>query len=96
MESSILKRAEEFILEKMKRKRWQKIVAVLAAFVILVTVWILLKPATATTKKTYCELEEHTHIEECYERTLICEKAGTEDDSTGGSTSGGSSEDSES
>ena len=96
MESSILKRAEEFILEKMKRKRWQKIVAVLAAFVILVTVWILLKPATATTKKTYCELEEHTHIEECYERTLICEKAGTEDDSTGGSTSGGSSEDSDS
>ncbi len=92
MESSILKKAEAFILEKVRRKRWQKIVAVLAAFVILVTVWILLKPATATTKQTYCGLEEHTHTDDCYERTLICEKAGTED-STGGGTSGGSSED---
>lgn len=87
MDSSIKKRAGEFLQEKSRRRRWQKTVAVLAVLVIFATVWVLLVPASALVKRVYCGMEEHIHDDACYELVLVCgyadEALGEADGETG-------------
>lgn len=73
MESSIFKKAGEFLAQKSKRRNWQVAVAALGIVVIVSTAYVLSKPAQTLVKETYCGMEEHEHTEECYEQTLVCE-----------------------
>lgn len=80
MESSVLKKAGKFLREQGKNKRWRKVLTVLGAVVVFVTAYILLMPAVALEQKPVCELEEHTHTEECYGQILTCGKVGVGDE----------------
>ena len=80
MESSILKRAGRFLREQSKNKRWRRVLTVLGACVVFVTAYVLLMPAVALQRKTPCELEEHTHTEECYGQLVTCGRTGTGDE----------------
>ena len=48
------------------------IVTALAVIVVVVTAYVLSKPAQTLVKDTYCGIEEHTHSEECYSQELVC------------------------
>lgn len=80
MESSIWKKAGRFLREQGKNKRWRKILTVLGAVVVFVTAYILLMPAVAIERKNICELDEHTHTDECYGQILTCGKVGVGDE----------------
>lgn len=80
MESSIWKKAGRFLREQVKNRRWRKILTVLGAVVVFVTAYILLMPAVAIERKNVCELEEHTHTDECYGQVLSCGKVGKGDE----------------
>lgn len=49
-----------------RKKRWQKIVLILAAVVVFCTTYALILPAVTMEKNTSCGKEEHTHSEGCY------------------------------
>ena len=78
MDSSIFKKASEYLGEKNKHRQWKVTVTALAAVVVIATAYILSKPAQTLVNDTYCGVEEHTHTEECYSRELICEYADLE------------------
>lgn len=80
MESSMLKKAAKYLRESGKNKRWRKVLTVLGAAVVFVTAYVLLMPAVAIERKTVCELEEHTHTEECQGQILACGKVGAGDE----------------
>lgn len=61
-----------------KAKRWQKIVALLAALAVFATVYALILPAITLSPDTYCGYEEHTHGEECYQTVTTCTQPLTE------------------
>ena len=60
---------------------WRKIVTVLASVAVFCVTYALILPAITKEEKTFCELEEHEHTEECYklQPVLIC-GFGSEDD----------------
>lgn len=49
------------------RQIWKKILIVLAAITVFITVYMLILPAVTQEAPTYCGYEEHKHSEECYE-----------------------------
>ncbi len=62
-----------------KRKIWQRVVTVLACFVVFCTTYALILPAitmetTADPNAIYCGAEGHTHGEDCYDAnlSLVC------------------------
>ncbi|MBQ0037624.1 MAG: hypothetical protein KBS74_03030 [Clostridiales bacterium] len=64
-----------------RRKSRRKVVAVLAAAVMLCTIYALIMPAATVQSKTFCGMDEHPeHTDECYkvEKVLICENADKE------------------
>ena len=77
----------EYVSAHHKHKNWRKIVTILAAIVVFVTVYALIMPAATMQGKTYCGYEEHVeHTDECYTetKTLICtisDQAHVHDDS---------------
>lgn len=59
----------------MRKKRWQRVVAVLASITVFCTTYALILPAITMEEPTYCGFEEHVeHKDECYseKETLIC------------------------
>ncbi len=60
-----------------RRSRWHKLVYGMAMIVVFCTTYALILPAITmeTGDKSICGLEEHVHIEECYEeqQRLFCE-----------------------
>ncbi len=72
MDSSIFKKASEYLGEKNKHRQWKVAVTALAAVVVITTAYILSKPAQTLATDVYCGVEEHTHVEECYGQELIC------------------------
>lgn len=65
----------------MEHKRYQRILATLAVFAMLFCDLNVSSFAEGNTEaeedriRTICGLEEHTHTDECYEKTLICGRA---------------------
>ena len=59
-----------------KKKRWRKIVSVMAAIVVFITTYALILPAVTLEVPPDCGLEEHTHTDECRsaDGALICGK----------------------
>ena len=74
METSILKKAGEFLLERSRCRQWYRCVTGMAAVVVFVTVYALILPAITLEKDALCGQEEHTHTEDCYEEVLTCDQ----------------------
>ena len=53
------------------KRRWQRIVVALSAFVVFCTVYMLILPAMTMERETYCGMQEHEHGEGCYEIVSI-------------------------
>lgn len=77
MRREIQQMIEKLYKQYVKRKRWHKVVMALAAVVVFCTTYALVLPAI--TLETKCGIEEHIHVENCYEkvvsettRTLAC------------------------
>ena len=67
--------ASKYVEAHGRKKRWHKVVTVLAAVVIFCTTYALIMPAVTMQGKTYCGMEEHIkHTDECYKqvKTLTC------------------------
>ena len=60
----MLRQATEYAKRHYRKKRWQKVVTVLAAVVVFCTTYALILPAITMEKD--CEIPEHTHTEACY------------------------------
>lgn len=80
MDNKILAWASGYLQEQRRRRKWHKVVQVLAAVVVFCTTYALILPAITLEHGPVCGQEEHVHTEECYteERTLICGKEETE------------------
>ncbi len=66
--------------EHRRRRRWQRVMGVLAALVVFCTTYALILPAITMTGATICGIEEHTHTEACYtvreaQPRLVCTAA---------------------
>ncbi|MBR3785961.1 MAG: Cna B-type domain-containing protein [Firmicutes bacterium] len=61
--------AEVFAMRRLKDKKRQRIVIILAAIVVFCTTYALILPAITSEANPICGLEEHQHIESCYEST---------------------------
>ena len=66
---------EKIYRQYVKKKRWHKVVMVMAAIVVFCTTYALVLPAI--TMETVCGMEEHTHEAACYanedmEGLLVC------------------------
>ena len=56
----------------MRKKRWQRVVAVLASVTVFCTTYALILPAITMEEPTYCGFEEHVeHKDECYSEKEI-------------------------
>ena len=54
-----------------RHKRWKGIVSILACMVVFCTVYALILPALTAEGTLHCGKEEHTHIEDCYEKEKV-------------------------
>lgn len=72
MESSVFKKAGKYLLERKKQIRWKAFVSAFAVMVTLGTIVMLAMPAATLEKEAHCGIEEHVHMDECYEQVLIC------------------------
>lgn len=70
--ADFLKRTNEYSVKHKRRKRWYKIVSILASIVVFCTVYALILPAITMEKDPICGFEEHSHDQACYEKKLIC------------------------
>lgn len=65
MKKDALQGAEKYTKAHQRKKRWYRVVTVLACVVVFCTVYALILPAI-TMEKGACEIPEHTHSEACY------------------------------
>lgn len=89
MDSSILKKAGNYLSEQKKKSRLKKLASALAVVIMLGTVFVLAMPASTLEKEAYCGIEEHAHTKECYEEVLIC---GLEENSSQAASGGETAE----
>lgn len=71
-DNDILKESSKHIKAHRHTKRWRRCVTALSCLVVFLTVYALVMPAITMTGEVYCGVEEHTHTDDCYERTLTC------------------------
>ena len=72
MQNIVSQKSKKYIKEQLRKKHWKRIVTALACVVVFWTTYALILPAVTLTGDTFCGLEEHTHSDECYEKTLVC------------------------
>ena len=56
----------KILKDKVRLKRWRKVMLCLSCIVVFCTVYVLILPAITLERKTICGQEEHVHTEECY------------------------------
>lgn len=63
--------------DKVRLRRWRKVMLCLSCIVVFCTAYVLILPAITLERKTTCGQEEHIHAEECYsgDGQLICGRA---------------------
>lgn len=72
MNKSLLSKITNKLKDKKNKSIQQKIFITLAAIVFITTIYILMKPAITMEEVLICNIDEHTHTEECYEEKFIC------------------------
>lgn len=66
---------KKLLNDKARLKKWKRITLALSCVVVFCVVYALTLPAITLEGKNICGMEEHTHIEECYQDDkLICDK----------------------
>lgn len=68
----ISQKAESFRKNRIRRHAWQRVVFGAACVVVFCTVHALILPAITMEEDVFCGVEEHTHLESCYEQRLVC------------------------
>ena len=79
MNRSVPETVNQYTSANGRRRQWQKVVMIMAAFVVFCTTYALIMPAVTQKGQTYCGLEEHKeHTAECYKqtKTLVCGEEG--------------------
>lgn len=66
MHKKLLYEAEQYVKQNNRRRIWQKIVRFMACIVVFCTTYALILPAITLEKE--CELEEHKHSADCYQK----------------------------
>ncbi|MCD7771849.1 MAG: LPXTG cell wall anchor domain-containing protein [Oscillospiraceae bacterium] len=79
MRNTVLNYIDRFRHDRHQRLVHGSVLLILATVVSLTVYWQLRLSGITMTNETYCGYEEHTHTEECYEYTLICELEETEE-----------------
>lgn len=59
--------------QKKRRKFWSRALSVMMCVVVFCTTYALILPAITKETDTFCGIEAHTHTEDCYDQTLLCE-----------------------
>lgn len=76
MEAGLTKSSEAMNERHRRRRRWYKVLSVLAAVVVFWTTYALVLPAITMTEEYHCGMEEHIHDASCYTggavRTSVC------------------------
>lgn len=76
MKHDLLRRIAEYKNLYRRKRRWHKVVSVLAGVVVFCTTYALILPAITLEADTICGMVEHVHTEECYaplaEGEFIC------------------------
>ena len=70
----VLHDAAAYKARRRGKKRWQSVVAGLAAVVVFCTTYALILPAVTKEQETFCGKQEHQHGEACYGTALVCDK----------------------
>ncbi|MCD7733264.1 MAG: fibro-slime domain-containing protein [Oscillospiraceae bacterium] len=78
MRNTVLTYIDRFRHDRHQRLVLGSVLLILALTVAILVYWQLRLNGIAMTNETYCGYEEHTHTEECYETTLICDLEETE------------------
>ena len=73
MNKQLLSKLTNCITKYQNRIKYQRMFTFLALIVILGTSYALMKPAITMNEELICEKEEHTHTDECYTESFICE-----------------------
>ena len=66
MEQKTLLQAAQKMLERGQRKKWEKVISLMAAVVVFCTTYALILPAITVSSDPICGLEEYIHTETCY------------------------------
>ena len=66
MQKQLLPEAEGYARTNVRRRIWRRFVRVMACIVVFCTTYALILPAITLEREGVCELEEHTHSDECY------------------------------
>ena len=69
MKYDLQQQAEQFKKGHIRKKRWHKVVSVLACITVFATTYALMMPAITMTKETTCGIAEHAHGQECWTET---------------------------
>ena len=69
MKHDVMPDAARYAKAHLRRKRWYKVVASLAAVVVFCTTYALILPAI--TMERQCALPEHTHTDACYSQVTV-------------------------
>ena len=75
MQNEMSAYTQSMALKQERKRRWYRVVRILTAIVVFCTTYALILPALTMTKKTFCDVEAHTHSAACYgeEGELTCE-----------------------
>ena len=66
------RQAQQMVKSSRSRRRWQRFTAGISGLVILGTLASLALPAVAMEGTFFCDQQEHTHEESCYQQKLTC------------------------
>jgi len=79
LQKKLQNQAKPYVKKNNKRKVWKKVVQAMGCVVVFCTTYALILPAITMEKPTVCQMEAHTHTEQCYTqvqtletRTLSC------------------------
>lgn len=74
MNKSLLSKMTNYLNNYKTKSRNKKIFITLASIVFITTLLTLMKPAITMEEVLICDLDEHNHTSECYEKNFICDE----------------------
>lgn len=70
MHQSVSSAVEKRRKQRRRRRVWTKIVSIMACLVVFCTTYALILPAITLEQPEQCDLEEHVHSENCYQKVV--------------------------
>lgn len=69
---ALFEKIRKILRSRRTRQLLTRVVSGFAAIIVFVTTYALVLPAITMEKEVYCGIEEHQHIDICYEEKLVC------------------------